>query len=125
MNGKVINVISTDLSRGGIFTAAAASPITSLSSNLDAAQLSVQEHSGTAKASAGSSFPSPTCTIDITRNGYTPLGIVSVKSSYMGFAFRRYLRSGNEARITLYRDVQGISSTITATITVGVLYMKN
>lgn len=122
MNGKVINLIPTNLSSGGIFTATAASPVVALRNNIGAATLTVTQH--TKAIAISSEGYTGTQTIDITKSGYTPLGIVSVDSGRYDFAFRRYLISGNEARVSVYCDAYSAAER-TSIVSVWVLYIKN
>ena len=124
MNGKEINPTPTNLSYGGVFTKEAASPITSLQSNVGAAALNVTKHTSPITVASGS-YKSGTATINVAKSGYTALGIVSVDTGRYDFAFRRYLISGNEARVTVYCDKQNVASNQTSTISVWVLYIKD
>lgn len=124
MNGKIINLTSDDLSRGGILTPAAAQIATTASGNLGNGTLSIHTFKQVLQAS-GDTRPSINHTFSVAQSGKTPLAVVGHSMDYQEWGFKRSYLSGDNCILGIYCDKQYWSTSNKINVWVWILYMNN
>lgn len=129
MDGKIINMIPTDLSTGGIMTPEVGTALKNLQSKLGKSTLSVAIHSGT-YTNPDWGHASGTIAMDVTAAGKTPIAIIAFRVEGNVWRIRElYLVYNSDAdtytcRMTVFRNEVNSAAT-TCTGYVRILYVQN
>lgn len=124
MNGKIINLTSDNLSRGGILTPTAAQIATTASGNLGNGTLSTHTFKQVLQA-ASDTRPRINHVFSVAQSGKTPLAVVGHSMNWQEWGIGRSYLSGNDCVLGLYCDKQYWSTSNKISVWVWVLYMDD